>query len=353
MSCEVDDPSYFLLRKKLTQIGVPTSLSLELTYRCQLNCSHCYIVRDDPHGKEITPEAWMKLIEEAADMGTFLLLFTGGEPTLYPAFWELLEGINDCRFLVRLFTNAYDLDEKKIERLIQANVRFVEVSLHGADAATQDAISGVPGSFERIVSSIRQMHAAGIFVKVKASLMQQNYNSFSALESLVFRLGSRLQASTLLTPDNNNDPFTQRDRLSAEQFMKLERKRSRWNSTPITCKFKHSFKTTIPCGAGITSLSVCPNGDVMPCLQTRITLGNAARTSLRRIWLHSSRLAYWRGISDLVHPECRGCNHLPFCNRCPGLAHLETGSAWKPSPTLCEQARENADANILLESRTS
>jgi radical SAM protein with 4Fe4S-binding SPASM domain len=350
VSCETEEPSYFLLRKQLTRIGLPTSISLELTYRCQLRCSHCYIVDDDPRRHEISPEAWLQLIEEAAEIGTVLLLITGGEPTLYPGFWELLEEINKYHFLVRLFTNAYDLDEKGVDRLVRANVRFVEVSLHGADAATQDAISGVPGSFDRIVHSLRLLRAAGIFVKIKTSLMQQNYSSFTTLERFGAALGSRFAVSALLTPDNNNDPSVQRDQLTGAQLMELEQQRSRWNTMPVTCKFKHSFKTAIPCGAGITSLSVCPNGDVLPCLQTRMTLGNATRTSLRRIWLHASRLVYWRGISDLVYPECRECGYQYYCNRCPGIAHLETGSAWKPSATLCQQAKNNAEANSLLES---
>jgi radical SAM protein with 4Fe4S-binding SPASM domain len=344
-----DRLNFFALRNTLDKVGAPISLSCELTYRCQLRCKHCYILDDDPRGAELPLESWVRILDEAEELGVMSLLLTGGEPTLYRPFWELLAEAGRRSFLIHLFTNGYELDEADVDRLVRANVRFVELSLHGADAATQDAVSGVPGSFERIVASTRLLHAAGLFVKLKTSLLKSNHRQLGELEELALALGCSYGVSTFITPDNRGVQRVGGCVIDETELWRAEQTRHNWSPAPVTFKLAKAFLTTIPCSAGISSLAVCPNGDVLPCLQTRYTLGNAARTSLGRIWQHSSRRQYWRGIRNLVHPECRVCEFNKHCNRCAGISLLETGSAWKPSATVCREAGKNAEVIRLME----
>ncbi len=342
---------FFTFRRALSRSNIPLSISCELTYRCQLNCKHCYIDRNSSRAQEMSPAQWTTIFREAAELGDMNLLLTGGEPTLYPAFWELLEELGNDGFFIRLFTNAYDYNEEKVERLVQANVRFIEVSLHGADARTQDAFSGVPGSFERIIRSLRLFREAGLFVKIKTSLLKENYRQHNRLERLAHNLGGTYVSTGYITPTNRGEQPVADCYLSVDETAWVEGQRAVPRGAETRAHALEPVRRAVPCNAGLSTFAVSPNGDISPCIQTPLVLGKAAFQSVARIWQHSSRLMYWRGIAKLVHPTCRDCRFAIQCSRCSGIAFLETGSAWKPSPTVCSQAKKNLQLHQILSAR--
>ncbi|MGC9469022.1 MAG: radical SAM protein, partial [Anaerolineae bacterium] len=80
------------LRERIAGKRVPLSGSLELTFRCNLRCKHCYLdgVHDGiPGQEELTTEEWYDLLDQMADMGTLWLLMTGGEPFVRPDFLDI------------------------------------------------------------------------------------------------------------------------------------------------------------------------------------------------------------------------------------------------------------------------
>lgn len=348
MNTDAHRADFFTFRRVLNRNNIPLSISCELTYRCQLNCKHCYVDRKSPRAQELSLVQWTTILREAAELGDMNLLLTGGEPTLYPAFWELLEELGNDSFFIRLFTNAYDYNEEKVERLVKNNVRFIEVSLHGADARTQDAFSGVAGSFKRIIRSLKLFREAGLFVKIKTSLLKENYRQHKRLERLAHSLGGTYVSTGYITPTNRGEQPVADCYLNVDETAWVERQRSVPRGAETRERVLEPVRQAVPCNAGLSTFAVCPNGDILPCIQTPLVFGNAAFQSVARIWKHSSRLMYWRGISELVHPTCRDCRFAIQCSRCSGIAFLETGSAWKPSPTVCSQAKKNLQLHQIL-----
>ncbi len=77
------------MTEKALKLNIPLSVQLDLTYRCNERCVHCYLDHDD-HGEMTTAEI-KHLLDEMADAGVFILTLSGGEIFLRKDFFELLE----------------------------------------------------------------------------------------------------------------------------------------------------------------------------------------------------------------------------------------------------------------------
>src|SRR5438034_10978147 len=89
---------------KALKLGVPMSVQLDLTYRCNERCVHCYLDHND-HGEMTTTEI-KHLLDEMAEAGVFILTLSGGEIMLRKDFFEILEHARQLMFCVKLKTNA-------------------------------------------------------------------------------------------------------------------------------------------------------------------------------------------------------------------------------------------------------
>src|SRR5258706_12691882 len=89
---------------KALALGVPLSVQIDLTYRCNERCVHCYLDHDD-HGEMSTSEI-KNLLDELASAGVFFLTLSGGEILLRKDFFEILEYAPKLTFWVKLNTNA-------------------------------------------------------------------------------------------------------------------------------------------------------------------------------------------------------------------------------------------------------
>ncbi|MFB0545956.1 MAG: SPASM domain-containing protein, partial [Anaerolineae bacterium] len=102
---------------------------------------------------------------------------------------------------------------------------------------------------------------------------------------------------------------------------------------PLTEEMKQDIH---PCGAGQTSCCIDSYGNVHPCAAIDTVLGNLRKERFADIWHNSEELERIRSIrlSDL--PECGSCDLFLPCNRCAGLAKMETGSLLGRPSQCCE-----------------
>ena len=107
-------------------------VSLELTYKCNLDCFFCYNDRDK-QGAMLSLQQYRVLLEDLAQMQTLYLMLTGGEPMVHPHFFEIGQMAKDLGFAVRIRTNGHSLSKQNVARLVaDVDPYYVEVSLHGA-----------------------------------------------------------------------------------------------------------------------------------------------------------------------------------------------------------------------------
>ncbi|MEN8164588.1 MAG: radical SAM protein [Acidobacteriota bacterium] len=310
------------------------SVMLELTYSCNLECFYCY---NDVNatGRRMELQDSLRFLREAQELGMMNLTLSGGEPLASPIFFDLGRAARDMGLVIRVKTNGHSLESATALRIKSEIDPFnLDISLHGANAESHDRQTRVPGSFERLMQNLRAMQEAGLRLKLNAVLTSWNENEFEGMYHLADDLGLSLQMSPLVSArdDGNLGPLTIApsfqgvERLLAFQKKRRPTAKKADSGTGGDCE-GDGPQLKQHCGAGASSVTVDPFGNVLPCVQWRQPLGNLHQQSIREIWATSPRLAEVRQITtDLkktVEEIGAKADSVGFC---PALAEQLEGT---------------------------
>jgi len=160
------------------RLGIPINVQVDLTYRCNERCVHCYLDHDD-HGEMTTGEI-KGLFDQLAEAGVLFLNLSGGEIFLRRDFFEILEHARALKFCVKLKTNGVLIREQDAERIRSLGVSSVQISIYSHRPDVHDAITKIRGSFERSVRAIRLLRAGGLKVTIANVLMLHNLDGPAA-----------------------------------------------------------------------------------------------------------------------------------------------------------------------------
>ena len=316
---------------------------VELTYRCNLNCSFCY--NDTKlQGVPLGTGEYVRFFEDLRDLGTMNLTLSGGEPLAHPEFFTLGRKARDLGFLVRVKTNAHALRGKLAQRMLdEVDPFLVEVSLHGATAATHDRQTRVPGSFDRLVSNLRAASALGLRIKLNAPMTLWNEHEVEAMFALADDLGVRIDVDPEITGRDDGDMspldigptragiagLLDHRQRRAEAMRKQRPSRPETAAQPAVVAAATGDDKQ--CGAGSSSVTVDPYGNVYPCVQWRRRIGNLHDTSIKAMWNHSAELTEVRRLAVEAKKTVDGLA-TPGFGYCPGSAEKEAGEATRLYP---------------------
>jgi MoaA/NifB/PqqE/SkfB family radical SAM enzyme len=321
------------------------SVLLELTYRCNLDCFFCYNDLGQA-GRPLSLESYFQLFEDLAAMQVMNLTFSGGEPLAHPDFLRLGGKARELGFVVRVKSNGHALRGELLRRLKdEVDPFIVEVSLHGATAATHDRQTRVPGSFERLLANLGEMAELGFRVKVNSTLTAWNEGEIEGMFDLVESLGLAFQVDPEVSPRDDGDRGPLAISPTREGMLRLftvqeERARAAWErlgpaasaATPATGIARGGDDGTVPtavhkhCGAGSAGIAVDPYGNVYPCVQWRRAVGNLHEQRIGEIWTGSADLTEIREITTAAKGVVEGYGPAgPFLNFCPGNADAHGG----------------------------
>ncbi|HBA59977.1 MAG TPA: hypothetical protein DCZ92_03990 [Elusimicrobia bacterium] len=314
--------------------NIPLGAQLELTYGCPLRCSHCYLpeaCRNSPR-KELSEREWKGVIKKLMGLGTLSLVFTGGEPLLRPDLPDLCLYAGKLGFEVRVFTSGAGLTPALIRSLRPANISAFELSFYGRPRV-HDGLTGLPGSCRKTLAAAKALKRAGFRVKLKTPLMKPVAGELGYIVRLARENDFGYSFDPVLTGSSDGGDAKASLRLPAARLRALISDRKvnprEENSCPAA-----ALDSPV-CGAGRNTVSINAYGDVYPCLQLGVKLGNVRRRSLAGIWKNSAWLKKWRKVKISDLEACRSCPDLDFCSRCPGISLLETGNINSPYKTAC------------------
>jgi AdoMet-dependent heme synthase len=348
------------LIRKTVERHLPWNVHIDLTYRCNERCVHCYLDHED-HGEMTTREV-KNVLDQLADAGALFLTFSGGEIFLRPDLFELIAYGRDLNFDVSLKTNALLIDADRARRLRELGIRKIQISIYSAEAEIHDAITKVPGSLERSLRAIRFLQAEGLQVKLACPLMKQNLAAFRQVQALADELGVPYMLDLTITPKMDGDESTLALRSSSTELLQVlqDKKLNTRACAPTENASEQAFQTggamgsatssgiessayeDIPCSAGHNSCYISPYGDVSPCVQMPKSAGNLRKEPFKEIWYGSSEMRRVRAVRDSQLPLCSTCSIRNYCERCPGLAQMEGGDLLGAYERACELAEMNA-----------
>lgn len=324
---------------KALKLNIPLSVQLDLTYRCNERCIHCYLDHDD-HGEMTTAEI-KNLLDQMADAGVFYLTISGGEILMRRDFFEILEYARARTFCVKLKTNGILIRKQEADRIKALGVESVQISIYSHIPEVHDAITKFPGSLTQSIEAIRRLRAHGIHVIMANVLMIQNASDYKGVQALAAELGAQFIIDPTITPMMDGDRSILNLNVDEAALREVFRNGALVGNVEEFCAPPQGpdqdALDMLPCSAGHTACYVSPYGDVYPCVQFPLPSGNVRRMKFVDIWRDSPQLQEVRSITLRDMPSCSQCTHGGTCTRCPGLAFLE-GNMRGPSTQDCEKS---------------
>lgn len=311
-----------------THKAIPLQASLELTYRCNERCTHCYIeeFKDDPK-RILDKQGWFKVLEELRSAGTLYLILMGGEPTLSPHFFPVAEKATEMGFHVSMISNG--LKVKNVEyakRLKNVGIKKATFSLYSMDSKIHDQMTQVRGSHERLMRAIDLCDQEGVSVSLNGLLTEANARSIFDIYEWSVKRAFEFKVDPNLTPKLNGDLSPTQYRASFETLVWFYRERARrWRaSLPVP---HLETKDSYICNAAKGKCAVNPYGELLPCIEIRDSFGSLTESSFADIW-YSSEALKWREprVKDIGDDKE---NVYSFCDHCPGMAQNEHGKAFE------------------------
>jgi AdoMet-dependent heme synthase len=312
-----------------------------VTERCNLACAHCYQEGRKPAEMALpeikstiknisdTIRQWSDLYEIPFSTSFNM---TGGEPFLRKDLPKILEEIDRHHFGVSLLTNGTLIDKEKARMLANLPVKGVQVSLEGPEAI-HEAIRG-RHSFSSAVRGIKHLRDANIKVTINVTLSDINADYFKDMALVARDLGvSRLGFSRLVPSGKGLTLLTKmltKDRLKAAyegifslKVPGLEIVTGDPVASQLSEETPENADGSFPeggCAAGVSGLTLLPDGTITPCRRIGVPVGNILRDSLRDIWATSDVLNALRD-KNAYKGKCGTCRRWSICRGCRAIAY--------------------------------
>jgi mycofactocin radical SAM maturase len=302
-------------------LDAPICLTWELTYACNLACVHCLSSsgRRDPN--ELTTQQCEAVIDELQRMKVFYVNIGGGEPTVRPDFWHLLDYAVAHQVGVKFSTNGIKIDKEKAARIAATDYVDVQISLDGATAEVNDAVRGA-GSYATAVRALENLAEAGFRdAKISVVVTRHNVSQLDELKALADRFGATLRLTRLRPSGRGADVWDELHPTAAQQRELYDWLVLAGEGVLTGDSFFHlaGFGEPLPglnlCGAGRVVCLIDPVGDVYACpfaIHSAFLAGNLLRDGgFHKVWRESPLFL------DLRRPQtggtCAKCLHYDSC----------------------------------------
>ncbi len=320
--------------------GLLFAAHLDITYRCDLDCTHCYL-DDKNNWPELKTAEWLDILEQLSELQAVRLTWSGGEVFARPDFPQLLERARELGFLSSVKTHAGNIDAERAAWLYKQDVGTLEVSVYSLYDAVHDAVTQVPGSLAATLTGIDNALAAGLDVRINCSVFRANLDELEEMGAHFQQLGARFSIDANIFPDHKATPVSSDLLLTPDEYQRAvqanRRIRLARGEDPAAPDALDADGR--PCGAGSSGIYIAPDGAVWPCVSFPIEAGHVRRQRLADIWVESPQFADIRQFNNGERAQCMSCGGGGDCFFCMGDAFKRTGDFRKAPPLFHARTR--------------
>lgn len=332
---------------------VPVDVTLEITHRCPLACQHCYnnLPMSDRQAasQELSLSEYQTLLDELASLGTFWLLFSGGEPFARKDFLDIYTYAKQKGFLITIFTNGTVITPAIADHLAEYPPFAIEITLYGCTKQTYENMTQQPGSYDRCMRGIELLLERNLPLKLKTVPTSINKHEVFDMQRFAAELGVEFKFDSLINPriDCSQSPLGVRltpKEVVAFDFVDPARKAEyrRLLDHDIAAGPPANGDDLYFCGGGVRSCSVDPYGRMSICVISKHIDYNVREGGFAAGWnqyLHETR------TKKRTRPsKCSSCQIQSLCGMCPANGELENNDPEKAVDFLCQVAHLRAMA---------
>jgi len=340
------------LHARAGRTRLPTNVAFEVTRRCPLVCHHCYnnlpVADRQAQAAELTLDDHRRILDELAEMGSLWLLYTGGEIFARPDFLDIYGYAKRRGFLVTLFTNATMITPAIADRLAVDRPFAIEVTLYGASAASYEALTHLPGSYQRCLGGIQLLHERRLPLRLKTVAVRTNQHEIADMQRFADGLNLPFKFDAMINPrlDSSQSPLDVR--LDPAECVALDlgdsRRMAEWERFVQRHAGSHAGgnDNLYRCGGGQSSFSVDPYGGMSICVLSEQDKYDLKTGTVAEGW--NKFLHAVRGKKVTRPTKCSRCQIKAMCGMCPANGELENGDPEAPVDFLCQVAHLRAHA---------
>lgn len=343
----------------------PFTIAWEVTRACAYACVHCRadaMHTSDPN--ELNTEEAMHLIDRLAEFGSPILVFTGGDPMMRRDLHELIAYATQKGLRCSLTPTATALPTTaRLEKVRDAGIRRIALSLDAPRAEIHDSFRQVQGSWQRTMDILHRAQAIGVSVQVNTTVAKHNVDILDEMIPFLQEVGAvqwslfflvptgRAQASNMISPEEHervfnwlydlskNSPFDIKS-TAAPMYRRvaIERKRAEQvDGTPVTFQgagFQYADGLNRPTRGvndGNGFLFISHIGEIQPSGFLPITAGNVRTDDVVDVYRHSQLFTDLRS-PDKIKGRCGICEYRDVCGGQRGRAYGITGDYLESDP---------------------
>lgn len=336
-------------------------LDIELTERCNNNCSHCYINLPEhdraAQERELSIHEIKNILTEAALLGCISVRFTGGEPFLREDFRELYIFARKLGLKVFIFTNATLITASMAELLSQIPpLEKIEVTVYGLTEKSYEAVTRTPGSFDSCFRGIQLLLEKKIPFFVKGVTLACNKNELDDFEKWAGSLpwmekppARAMFFDLRCRRDDKKSDQIRKIRISPEEGLKILIRREQVYIKEMKQFCSHFMRpsgdTLFPCSSGCGGGCVDAYGNFQPCMLLRHpdTVYDLKKGSLKdALENFFPKIRKLRSLNPHYLNTCAKCFLKGLCEQCPAKSWMEHGTLDTPVAYLCDSAHAQA-----------
>jgi heme b synthase len=338
---------------------IPKWIAWESTQRCNLRCVHCRCSSDlqAAEGDFTTAEAF-KLIDDICELSTPVMVLSGGEPLLRKDIFEIAKYGTGKGLRMCMATNGVLVTDEICEKMKEADIKMVSLSLDGPSAEVHDNFRGSPGAFDGTVRAAGLFKKHGIKFLINSSFTKRNQPHIADTFRLAKSLGATAWYMFMIVPTGRGEEIMN-ELISKEDYEELltwhyeqEKHEDQILMRP-TCaphyyrivpqmakkegvKFERR-SLTFSTGGGkgcIAAQSICLIdcfGNVKPCSYFPMTAGNVKTEKFRDIWENSPLFQDLRNFKS-YKGKCGECEFINVCGGCRARAYAVSGDYLAEEP---------------------
>ncbi|SDM04820.1 radical SAM/SPASM domain-containing protein [Halarsenatibacter silvermanii] len=319
-------------------------ISWNITRRCNLKCQHCYRDSGPDSGSveaELTTIEGLQLLNEIAEEGFSLVIFSGGEPLIRSDLEELVAEASSLGMHPVLGTNAVSLTEERLSSLKEAGLQGMGISLDSYQPDQHDEFRGVEGAWQKAVRAAKMCAEKGMPVQINATISRDNCGELTEMIELSEEIGARSFhpfflvptgrgkeiEEAALRPEEHQEVLKRVLRLAGEADVKIKP-----TCAPQFMALAEEMGISLPysrgCLAGVSYCCILPEGDVHICPYLPVAAGHVREKSFSQIWQESEIFERLRDFSQ-YRGSCGSCSFIDVCGGCRARAYYYSDGSSK------------------------